>query len=146
MDILDSLRAAPSAELYRLYLAIGKMLDDPRRILKVRQRLRLGMAVSYIGDNPLEPPSQGTLVELRHTRAVVQDSVSRRHWAVPYAAIVPDSTAPPNPRRTNATPARPTRRVLHWRRCRLHRQTLERACRHHRQAELQNCLDRGDRL
>jgi len=29
MDILDSLRQAPSAELYRLYLAIGKMLDDP---------------------------------------------------------------------------------------------------------------------
>jgi hypothetical protein len=95
MDILDSLRAAPSAELYRLYLAIGKMLDDPRRILKVRQRLRLGMAVSYIGDNPLEPPSQGTLVELRHTRAVVQDSVSRRHWAVPYAAIVPVLIARP---------------------------------------------------
>ena len=34
MDILDSLRQAPSAELYRLYLAIGKMLDDPRRILE----------------------------------------------------------------------------------------------------------------
>ena len=43
MDILDSLRQAPSAELYRLYLAIGKMLDDPRRILEVRQRLHLGM-------------------------------------------------------------------------------------------------------
>jgi hypothetical protein len=54
MDILDSLRQAPSAELYRLYLAIGKMLDDPRRILEVRQRLHLGMAVSYIGDNPLD--------------------------------------------------------------------------------------------
>ena len=39
MDILDSLRQASSAELYRLYLAIGKMLDDPRRILEVRQHL-----------------------------------------------------------------------------------------------------------
>ena len=29
MDILDSLRQAPRAELYRLYLTIGKMLDDP---------------------------------------------------------------------------------------------------------------------
>lgn len=95
MDILDSLRQAPSAELYRLYLAIGKMLDDPRRILEVRQRLHLGMAVSYIGDNPLGPPSQGTVVELRHAQAIVQDSVSRRRWALPYAAIVADSTAAP---------------------------------------------------
>ena len=82
MDILDSLRQAPSADLYRLYLAIGKMLDDPRRILEVRQRLHLGMAVSYIGDNPLGPPSQGTVVELRHAQAIVQDSVSRRRWAL----------------------------------------------------------------
>jgi hypothetical protein len=60
MDILDSLRQAPSAELYRLYLTIGKMLDDPRRILEVRQRLHLGMEVSYIGGDPLAPPSHGT--------------------------------------------------------------------------------------
>ena len=95
MDILDSLQQAPSAELYRLYLAIGKMLDDPRRILEVRQRLHLGMAVNYIGDNPLGPPSQGTVVELRHAQAIVQDSVSRRRWVLPYAAIVSDRTAAP---------------------------------------------------
>jgi hypothetical protein len=70
MDILDSLRQAPGAELYRLYLAIGKMLDGPRRILEIRQRLHLGMAVNYIGDNPLGPPAQGTIVELRQTQAV----------------------------------------------------------------------------
>jgi hypothetical protein len=40
------------------------MLDDPRRILEIRQRLHLGMAVNYIGDNPLGPPAQGTIVEL----------------------------------------------------------------------------------
>lgn len=92
MDILDSLQQTPSAELYRLYLAIGKMLDDPRRILEVRQRLHLGMAVNYIGDNPLGPPAQGTIVELRQTQAVVQDSVTRRRWGVLYAAIIPDTT------------------------------------------------------
>ncbi|MFT0173262.1 hypothetical protein ACLKMY_30395 [Paraburkholderia mimosarum] len=94
MDILDRLRQAPSAELYRLYVAIGKMLDDPRRILEVRQQLHLGMSVDYVGDNPLEPLSQGTIVELRHTQAVVQDGRSRRHWAIPYAAIIPGRAAP----------------------------------------------------
>jgi hypothetical protein len=96
MDILDSLRQAPSAELYRLYLAIGKMLDDPRRILEIRQRLHLGMAVTYIGDDPLGPPAQGTIVELRQTQAVVQDSATRRRWDVLYAAIIPDTASGPD--------------------------------------------------
>ena len=39
---LDELRQAHSAELYRLYLTIGRMLDDPQRVLHVRQRLHLG--------------------------------------------------------------------------------------------------------
>ncbi|SAL79185.1 hypothetical protein [Caballeronia telluris] len=105
MDILDSLRQAPSAELYRLYLTIGKMLDDPRRILEVRQRLNIGMTVRYVGDNPMGPPLEGTITELRHTQAVVQDSLTRRRWVVLYAAIIPDITAAPI--RTEAPPPRP---------------------------------------
>jgi hypothetical protein len=96
MDILDSLRQAPSAELFRLYLAIGKLLDDPRRILEIRQRLHLGIAVNYIVDNTLGPPAQGTIVELRQTQAVVQDSATRRRWAVLYAAIIPDNVNAPD--------------------------------------------------
>ncbi|MFM0631231.1 hypothetical protein [Paraburkholderia xenovorans] len=104
MDILDSLRQAPSAELYRLYLTIGKMLDDPRRILEVRQRLHIGMTVRYVGDNPMGPPLEGTITELRHTQAVVQDSSTRRRWAVLYAAIIPGMTA--GPIQTEAPPPR----------------------------------------
>ncbi|WP_341318195.1 hypothetical protein WN982_24220 [Paraburkholderia sp. IMGN_8] len=95
MDILDSLRQAPSAELYRLYLAIGKMLDDPRRILEVRQRLHLGMEVSYIGGDPLAPPSHGTVVELRQTQAVIQDNQSLQRWSVLYAAVISDTASGP---------------------------------------------------
>jgi hypothetical protein len=72
MDILNSLRQAPSAGVYRLYLAIGRMLDDPRPILGIRQRLHLGMSLNYIGDNPLGLRAQGTIVELRQTKAVIQ--------------------------------------------------------------------------
>ncbi|CAE6871027.1 hypothetical protein R69658_08151 [Paraburkholderia aspalathi] len=105
MDILDSLRQAPSAELYRLYLTIGKMLDDPRRILEVRQRLHIGMTVRYVGDNLMGPPLEGAITELRHTQVVVQDSLTRRRWAVLYAAIIPDMTAAPI--QTEAPPPRP---------------------------------------
>lgn len=50
---LDDLRQAHSAELYRLYLTIGRMLEDPQRVLQVRQRLHLGMNVAYVSDVPL---------------------------------------------------------------------------------------------
>jgi hypothetical protein len=50
------------------------------------------MAVNYIGDNPLGPPAQGTIVELRQTQAVVQDSATRRRWGVLYAAIIPETS------------------------------------------------------
>jgi hypothetical protein len=91
--------------LYRLYLTIGKMLDDPRRILKVGQRPHIGMTVRYIGDNLLGPPSEGTITQLRHTQAVVQDKVTRRRWAVLYAAILLDATAAPIQK--EAPPPRP---------------------------------------
>ena len=51
MDILDALRLAPNADLYRLYLTIGRMLDDPKRILESRRHLHIGMTVSYVADD-----------------------------------------------------------------------------------------------
>lgn len=95
---LDDLRQAHSAELYRLYLTIGKMLEDPQRVLQVRQRLHLGMNVNYVADDPFGPPCQGRVIELRTTYAVVQDHATGRRWSVLYAAIVPDvASAQPQP-------------------------------------------------
>jgi hypothetical protein len=54
------------------------------------------MAVNYIGDDPLGPPAQGTVVELRQTQAVVQDSTTRRRWGVLYAAIIRDTASSPH--------------------------------------------------
>jgi hypothetical protein len=107
---LDALGQAPSAELYRLYLTIGKMLDDPKRTLEVRQRLHLGMAVNYVGDDPMGPLQRGRVIELGHTQAVIEDSSTRRRWAVLYAAIVPDSDgAPSQPEPERAPPPRAMR-------------------------------------
>jgi hypothetical protein len=51
------------------------------------------MAVNYIGDNPLGPPAQGTIVELRQRQALVQGSVTRRRWGVLYAAIIVETSS-----------------------------------------------------
>lgn len=94
---LDELRQAHSAELYRLYLTIGKMLDDPQRTLQVRQHLQLGMSVGYV-DDPFGALRQGHVIELRATQAVIEDHATRRRWVILYAAIVPDgASAAPKP-------------------------------------------------
>ncbi|MDW3688405.1 hypothetical protein RA280_43105 [Cupriavidus sp. CV2] len=111
MDILDALRLAPSADLYRLYLTIGRMLDDPKRILESRRHLHIGMTVSYVADDLTQPVRQGRILELRQTQAVVEDAATRRRWALPYAAVIADATAaaqspphdpPPPPRAQRA--------------------------------------------
>ncbi|MGT2508815.1 hypothetical protein [Cupriavidus basilensis] len=93
MDILDALRLAPSADLYRLYLTIGRMLDDLKRILESRRHLHIGMTVSYVADDLTQPVRQGRILELRQTQAVVEDTATRRRWALPYAAVIADATA-----------------------------------------------------
>ncbi|WP_439687098.1 hypothetical protein [Cupriavidus oxalaticus] len=72
MDIPDALRLAPSADLYRLYLTIGRMINDPKRILEVRRHLHIGMIVSYVADDLTQPVRQGRILELRRSQAVVQ--------------------------------------------------------------------------
>lgn len=105
---LDELRQAHSAELYRLYLTIGKMLDDPQRTLQVRQHLQLGMSVGYV-DDPFGALRQGHVIELRATQAVIEDHATRRRWVILYAAIVPDgASAAPKPE--SAPPPPPSTR------------------------------------
>lgn len=100
MDILEALHLAPSLELYRLYLTVGRMLDDPQRILECRRHLHIGMAISYVDENPTRPLRAGRILELRQTQAIVEDDTTRRRWALPYAAIVAgaSTTTQPPPR------------------------------------------------
>jgi hypothetical protein len=63
------------------------------------------MAVNYIGDNPIGPPEQGTIVELWQTQAVVQDSLTRGRWGVLYAAFIPE----PSSARPHVEPTPPPR-------------------------------------
>jgi hypothetical protein len=87
--LLDALRMAPSLELYKLSLAINRMLADPRRILEVRQHLHPGAQVMYYDEHrgTLAP---GRILQLQPTYAVVQDDITRTHWKLSYAAIVAD--------------------------------------------------------
>ena len=104
MDILDALRLATSADLYRLHLTVARLLDDPKRIIEIRRHLNLGLVVSYIADDIEATQRQGQIVELKPTQAVLIDIATRRRLTLPYAALVidglprrPDETPPPAP-------------------------------------------------
>lgn len=90
MDILDALRLASSADLYRLHLTVARLLDDPKRIIEIRRQLNLGMMVSYIADDIHATQRQGQIVELKATQAVLVDHTTRRRLTLPYAALLTD--------------------------------------------------------
>lgn len=101
--LLDTLRNAPSLDLYELSLAINQMLADPRRILEVRRHLHLGAQVMYF-DHRRGTLVPGRVLQLQANCATVQDLVTHTHWKLPYVAIVADPAlhaeqAPPMPTR-----------------------------------------------
>lgn len=89
--LLDTLRNAPSLDLYELSLAINQLLADPRRILDVRRHLHLGAQVMYF-DHQRGALVPGRVLQLQTNTATVQDSATHTHWKLPYAAIVADPT------------------------------------------------------
>ena len=100
MDILDALRLASSADLYRLHLTVARLLDDPKRIIEIRRHLNLGLVVGYIADDIHATQRQGQIVELKTTQAVLIDSATHRRLTLPYAALLIDGL----PRRADETP------------------------------------------
>ena len=114
MDILDALRLASSADLYRLHLTVARLLDDPKRIIEIRRQLNLGMIVSYIADDIQTTQRRGQIVELKPTQVVLVDHATRRRLTLTYAALLTDGQpgspseasrpAPPTARRDDFRP------------------------------------------
>jgi hypothetical protein len=89
--LLDTLRNAPSIDLYQLNLMVNQLLADPVRILEIRRHLHLGASVMFFDhrSNALTP---GRVTELRQKDVCVQeDGLHRRQWILPYAAIAIES-------------------------------------------------------
>lgn len=102
--LLDSLRNAPSLDLYELSIAIDRLLSDPRRILEIRRHLHLGVQVMYF-DGRRGTMAPGRVVQLQRDYAVIQDDAGSAHWKVPYPAIAID----PSIRPAGPAPAAPPR-------------------------------------
>ncbi len=84
--ILSELGKASTFDLYRIQAAIGKLLDDPKRLSAIKRQLKTGMEITYLNEqeNRLIP---ARLLEVRKTRAAVQDLESGKRWTIPLYMI-----------------------------------------------------------
>jgi hypothetical protein len=103
--LLDTLRSAPSIDLYELSLALDQLLADPRRILDIRRHLHPGAQVMFF-DHRQGMLVPGRVLQLDATSVTVQDIATHTRWKLPYPAIVADPAS-----RTESPPAAPPRRV-----------------------------------
>jgi len=84
--ILSELQHASTFDLFRLQAVIARLLDDPARLVAIKRRLRPGMEISYFHqqENRL---IAARLLEIRKTRAAVQDRASGKRWTIPLYTI-----------------------------------------------------------
>ncbi len=85
-DVLKALNSASAFELYRMRAAIDRVLDEPRWLLSVQSRLRVGQLVEYF-DPQANTLRHGQVLEMRRKQAVVLDKDDGRRWLISYAAI-----------------------------------------------------------
>ena len=84
--LLEAMNQASGFELYRLRAAIDRVLDEPRWITSIAQRLRPGQRIEYF-DPRTNGSHHGQVLELRRKHVLVQEEKTRQRWLIAYAAI-----------------------------------------------------------
>ncbi len=84
--ILDELNDASLFDLYRLGQAIRFSLEDPVRINKIKDALKVGQNVEYFvaEENRL---IEATIVELKRTRVLIKNRHDGKYWDIPFHHI-----------------------------------------------------------
>jgi len=88
--LLEELKTATAFDLHRLHMAIGNELEDPKRILSIRQKLRIGMEINYFYylENRL---IKAKLLEMKQKNVVILDHEQNRRFAIPYYMLNVDN-------------------------------------------------------
>ncbi|PAJ71907.1 hypothetical protein CJF42_24170 [Pseudoalteromonas sp. NBT06-2] len=81
--IFEQLESASDFELFRLNSAIDKVLQDPQRIKKLRQKLTIGMHLDYFCQDRNKPIAC-VVTEIKRTRASVREIETLKQWSLPF--------------------------------------------------------------
>lgn len=84
--LLNELNKANAFDLYRLYVAIGRELDNPQRILAIKRKLHIGMEVTYFSDNQ-NKLVKAKVLEMRQKRVLVLELETNHRISFPYYFI-----------------------------------------------------------
>jgi hypothetical protein len=84
--ILEELNNASLFELYRLEQAIRRSLEDPVRIRKIKDSLKVGQHIEYF-DAEENRLVEARIVELKRTRALVKNRHDGALWDIPFYHI-----------------------------------------------------------
>lgn len=98
-QLLDLLTRGSALDLYRLSIAINLMLDDPQRVNKVKQQLRIDQVVDYFDDTQ-NRFVDAKVLKLSRTRITIKRLDDQKIWTIPYCAIrLPDNDVLSTPSR-----------------------------------------------
>lgn len=84
--MLTALNQASGFELYRLRLAIDRVLADPKWIATIQSQLRIGQPVEYF-DARANRQCAGQILEFRKKEVLIRQQETGEHWLIPLTAI-----------------------------------------------------------
>ena len=90
-EVLKALNGGSAFELYRMRAAIDRVLDEPRWVSAVQNRLQIGQTIEYFDAHSNEL-RRGQVLEMRRKQVVILDQDDGRRWLIEYAAINLDGT------------------------------------------------------
>ncbi|NQY65543.1 MAG: hypothetical protein HRT38_17890 [Alteromonadaceae bacterium] len=85
-EVIDALNNATGFDLFRIKTAIERMLDDPKRILELKQNLTIGQEIQYF--EPDENRNiKASVTKFNRTRVSVKNIPDGAIWTIPYYFI-----------------------------------------------------------
>ena len=89
-QLVAFLKHASLHEIYRISSAIQNELDNPQRILAVKEKIREGDYVEYF-DAKTNMLTRARVLKKQQKKILVQNCDDMKHWALPYHWLKIDS-------------------------------------------------------
>ncbi len=81
--LVEELQQASLFELYRLQVAIGRLLENPEAIEAIRNQLQPGQQITYF-DVIENREIEARVVKLKRTRLLVERLSDKQQWDIPF--------------------------------------------------------------
>ena len=85
-EILKEIEKASSFDLFRLSVALDRMLEEPSRIIAVKQKLIIGREIEYF--EPSENRAiKAKVIGFKRTKVSIENIHDKKRWLIPYYFI-----------------------------------------------------------